>query len=210
MEMLSYPWWAVGKPEETILALPDIVGVPGLGCFYAVGLESGAYKIGSTSAPRKRIRDLVGVFKNYAINPVASVAVSFPTPDYADIEKSIHSKLSETRLSGELFSASWDAIQGASMAAFCGSSVHPRPIDGINGKLKRGGRQPKPWIRSGYNYAWYVTVGGRKTFLGRDKEKAYEEYRKIMDAQGIHTDFKLEDMAPPPKLPLIPNRIPVQ
>jgi hypothetical protein len=195
MERLSYPWWIVGRTKEVLAVMPEYVDGNGLGCIYALGLKSGAHKIGSTRHPVPRIKSWMGTFDNYARDPVVTIGLSVPTSDYSAIEKAMHAYFRCNKIGGELFDVPWKKIRDVAVAEFGGARLRPLPFIPEGIERRRSGSRPKPWLRSDRG-TWFITIDGKQCNLGPDCVKAYHEFKRLMDDRAIPTDVTLEELEP--------------
>jgi hypothetical protein len=176
---LAYPWWVTGIERLVVPVLPEDLGKDRLGCVYDLELKSGGRKIGSSSRPGTRIRELVSTFRNYANDSVVFIRLSLPVVGHYAVERAVHESIKSKRLCGEIFKASDSVVERALVEAM--SSGPPQiTVSPLSPSLRRRcGRPSKPWFRA-QTKTWVTKINGRQHTLGQDEAEAHIEFERLM------------------------------
>ncbi len=105
-------WSHIGSVDDLISALPDQLE-EGFGSVYVIEFSDDVAKIGSSSKPTQRIKNLRSSFRIYGDRKISRVAVSQFHIDYHETERELHRLFSDYRQEGELFNVSIDQVEEA-------------------------------------------------------------------------------------------------
>ncbi len=103
-------WSHIGSVDDLISALPDQLE-DGFGSVYVIEFSDDVAKIGSSSKPTQRIKNLRSSFRIYGDRKINRVAVSQFHIDYHETERVLHRLFSDYRQEGELFNVSIEQVE---------------------------------------------------------------------------------------------------